>query len=510
MIAATMFSGIGAAEQAMHGWDWRWHAEIERFPSAVMAARHPRSINLGDVCAEDFVERALATGRPDVVVFGSPCQDFSVAGKRVGLDGARGNLALVALGVLARIKPRWFVFENVPGLLSSFSGGAEAERQVREGPVGARADCDEDRDLAAFLSLVSDIGYHGGWCVLDSQWRGVAQRRERLFFVGYAGDWRGPAAVLFEPEGLRGDSPPRREAGQRIAGTISARTEGGGGLGTDFDLAGGLDESARKVIPICESGKRANLKDSPKNGIGIGEPDDPMFALGTDSRHAVAVDVRNMAVGDVAISLQSGLCPNAIPHVMAFGGNDTRGLIDVATAVRAKGGTGHGDFESETLLLQPIPIDMRQTSRGEKLTNNRRDSGGVAPSLRAMGHDGSHANGGGQVAVAFQTRIARNGRGQPSDVVPALNGADAGDTSDMRPCIAVDAAGGWAVRRLMPTECEKLQGFPRGYTDIVFRGKPAADGPRYKALGNSMTVTIIRWILERIEVVDALLLEGRS
>src|SRR3954468_22388685 len=122
MIAATLFSGIGAPETAMPEWRWPWHAEIEKFPNAVMAARHPNSINLGDVSAPDFTERAADVARPDVLVFGSPCQSFSVAGKRLGMDDPRGNLALVALGIVGRLKPRWFILENVPGLLSSAEG----------------------------------------------------------------------------------------------------------------------------------------------------------------------------------------------------------------------------------------------------------------------------------------------------------------------------------------------------------------------------------------------------
>lgn len=167
----------------MPGWDWIWHAEVEPFPSAVMAARHPQSVNLGDVNAEDFVERALAVGRPDAIVWGAPCQDFSIAGKRAGLDGDRGNLALVGLRIIERLRPSWMVFENVPGLLSSYSGSAEAEREVREGPVRGRRDCDEDRDFAAFLSAVRECGYLGCYRVLDAQFAGVAQRRRRVFFV---------------------------------------------------------------------------------------------------------------------------------------------------------------------------------------------------------------------------------------------------------------------------------------------------------------------------------------
>lgn len=159
--AATLFSGIGAPETSRPDWRWLWHAEIEAFPSTVMTERHPKSINIGDVNAEDFVKRAEQIGRPDVLVFGSPCQSFSIAGKRLGMDDPRGNLAIIALGIAQRLRPRWLVFENVPGLFSSYSGGDEAERSVREGPVGGRADGNEDSDFASFLTAVRECGYLG-------------------------------------------------------------------------------------------------------------------------------------------------------------------------------------------------------------------------------------------------------------------------------------------------------------------------------------------------------------
>ena len=204
MRGATLFSGIGAPEIAAPAIDWVWHAEIDLFPSAVMAHHHGTP-NLGDVTADDFIERAKQHGPIDILVAGSPCQSFSVAGKRLGLDDPRGNLALVTLGICRQLKPRWLVFENVPGLLTSGKGD----------------------DFAAFLDQMEKCGYSGGWRVLDAQYAGVAQRRRRVFVVGHLGDdWRPPAAVLFEPESLRWDTPPRRDAGRdRVDPPIARRQE---------------------------------------------------------------------------------------------------------------------------------------------------------------------------------------------------------------------------------------------------------------------------------------------
>jgi DNA (cytosine-5)-methyltransferase 1 len=180
----------------MPGLDWRWCAEIDPFAGAVHAARFPGVPNLGDVnqIEPDAVEPV------ELVVFGSPCQSFSVAGRRLGLDDPRGNLALVALRLVGKLRPRWLVFENVPGLLSS----------------------DEGRDFGAFLGLLGECGYGFAYRVLDAQHFGVPQRRRRVFVVGHFGNWRPAAAVLFEPESLRGDSAPRREKGKELPPALSA------------------------------------------------------------------------------------------------------------------------------------------------------------------------------------------------------------------------------------------------------------------------------------------------
>ena len=368
----------------MPGWQWLWHAEIDKFANAVMAKHHPRSLNLGDVSGPAFIERAEKAGRPACLVFGSPCQSFSVAGRRLGLDYPRGNLALVALGIVARLKPDWFVFENVPGLLSSDGG----------------------RDWGIFLRTVDELGYCGAWAVLDAQWFGLAQRRERVFFVGHARNWRGPAAVLFEPEGLRGDSPPRRQAGERIAPTLDARTDGGGaGWGTNFLADGGMTVA-------------------------------PDIAWALQERDHKGVD------------------------------SDTKDghLIVVADPVCANEGRTYTHEGSNNFRLRNVVPVLEAGARAGREGHEAKDGLGIG----ADGDPMFSLQGKQQHAVAFN-----------SDPL---------------------SAPGSAVRRLTPRECERLQGFPDDYTQVSYRGKPAADGPRFKALGNSMAVPVVRWILSRIEM----------
>jgi DNA (cytosine-5)-methyltransferase 1 len=198
----SVCSGIEAATAAWHplGWAPVAFSEIERFPSAVLAHRYPNVPNLGDMTR--YREWDIAD--LDLLVGGTPCQSFSVAGLRAGLDDPRGNLALVFLGMVERFRPRWVVWENVPGVLSS-SGG---------------------RDFGAFLGGLGQLGYGWAYRVLDAQYvrvdshpSAVPQRRRRVFVVGCAGGERNCAAsVLFEPESMSGHPAPRRTAGEGVAG----------------------------------------------------------------------------------------------------------------------------------------------------------------------------------------------------------------------------------------------------------------------------------------------------
>jgi len=432
----SVCSGIEAATVAWRhiGWHPAGFAEIDRFPSAILEYHYPKVTNYGD-----FTNiRAADVGSIDLLAGGTPCQSFSIAGLRGGLDDDRGNLALEFCRLAQRTRPRWIVWENVPGVLS-LDGG---------------------RAFAAILGGLAECGYGLAYRVLDAQYvrvdgfaRAVPQRRRRVFVVGYLGDWRCAAAVLFEPARMRRDTPPRRKEGQNPAPTLSARPSGGGGLGTDFDCDGGLVSHAL----------RGEGFDASEDGTGRGTP--------------------------------------LVSHTL-----------------NGKGGAGRMDFESETFAIQeraiaenekagPDGIGVRadgcaytleSRTVSQAIAFSTKDYGNdacaeVAPTLRSMSHSESHANAGGQLGIAFDMR-GRDGGAQFEGPHNTANiRASSGGSS--RSYISEPLA----VRRLTPLECERLQGFPDGYTLIQYRGKSAADGPRYKALGNSMAVNVMRWIGNRID-----------
>jgi DNA (cytosine-5)-methyltransferase 1 len=486
MIYGSVCSGIEAATAAWHplGWEPAFFSEVEKFPSAVLAHHYPGVPNYGDMTK--FKEWPNAT--IDVLVGGTPCQSFSVAGLRGGMADPRGNLALVYLALADRYRPKWLVWENVPGVLSS-SGG---------------------RDFGSFLGGLVELGYGFAYRVLDAQYFGVAQRRRRVFVVGYLGDWRPAAAVLFEPASLRGDPAPRREARQGAAGRASP----GAAVGSYAqEICGTLNHSGGNAVP-------GNCAQDWNAGMLIPEVANPLTAR------------------------------------MHKGINTTcdEGQTMIAHSLRGEGFDASEDGTGRGTPLVPVAFSCK---------DHGADAGDIAPTLRAMGHDGSHANGGGQVAVAFDTTQitskANRRNPQPGDPchtlakgahAPAIafgwqNSESQGDIvsehitptldKSKTPAVAYDmrgrdggatmegphdtaniraASGGssrsylampTAVRRLTPRECERLQGFADDFTAIPWRGKPAEqcpDGPRYKALGNSMAVPCMAWIGKRIEVAS--------
>ena len=230
----SVCSGIEAASVAWHplGWEPVAFSEIEKFPSAVLAHHYPNVPNLGDMTKfHEWPELKI-----DLLVGGTPCQAFSVAGLRKGLDDPRGNLTLTFLAMAAKYRPKWVVWENVPGVLS-----------------------DRTNAFGHLLSGLAELGYGWAYRMLDAQYFGVAQRRRRVFVVACLGDWASAASVLFEPESLSGNTPPSREARKEIAPTITARTKGGGGLGTDFDCDGGV---IAQTLNPCLKGNQGKNSDA--------------------------------------------------------------------------------------------------------------------------------------------------------------------------------------------------------------------------------------------------------
>lgn len=254
----SLFSGIESASVAWGplGWECVAVAEIEPFPCSLLRERFPNVPNLGDVrlITQQMVE---SLGHIDVVVGGFPCQDLSVAGPRKGLDDDGKATRSGLFYDLARIadwsKARWVVAENVPGLFSSKQGRDFAA------VVGALAGCRIDPPAKRWENTGVCFGPKGlvEWSVLDAQWFGLAQRRKRVFLVRDSGDWANRPPVLLESASMSGDSPPSREAGENVAGTIASRSTGGGGLGTDFDLAGGLQVVG--TIPASDGGVSSGM-----------------------------------------------------------------------------------------------------------------------------------------------------------------------------------------------------------------------------------------------------------
>jgi DNA (cytosine-5)-methyltransferase 1 len=458
MIYGSICSGIEAATVAWHGLGWKpaFFSEIEPFPRAVLQHHYPTVPLHGDFTTIQAGDYAAI----DLLVGGTPCQAFSVAGLRQGFSDDRGNLTLEFVRLAQRLRPRWVVWENVPGVLS----------------------IDDGRAFGSFLGGLADCGYGVAYRILDAQHFGVPQRRRRVFVAGHLGDWRPAAEVLFEPESLRRDLTPCRKAREDVARTFTARTRGGGGLGTDFDCDGGL--TIKRWT--------ANLASTLNANFGT--------KLGLENQHIDA--------GAPFFVTESS----------------------VAHTLRAQPQSSH-DPSLETYITHPPAIAFDCKSSGQ----NGFGVGEIAPTLRSMGHKDSHANAGGHLAIAIQAGALRqnptsgpDGVGVQEDIAYTLearaevqavafaqNQLGEVRVGDVFNTINTNsnASGRNApllqdrmqVRRLTPRECERLQGFPDDYSLIPWHGRPATacpDGPRYKALGNSMAVPVMRWIGERIDQVD--------
>lgn len=394
------------------GWNPVAFSEIEPFPSAVLAHRFPHIPNLGDMTNFKEWPDDLA---PDILVGGTPCQSFSVAGLRAGLADPRGSLMLTYLAIAGKYQPRWIVWENVPGVLSSNGG----------------------RDFAALLQGLAQLGYGFAYRILDAQYFGVPQRRRRVFVVGYLGDWRLAAAVLFERHSLSGHPAPSRKAGEGITHDIAPCI---GASGRGFERTGDT-RGQDAVVPVCmstgQAGAEINDRIAPTLNAAFGEK------LGLDNQH---ID------SGAGLFVHTLNCNHEAP-IACYPIN-----TQIATRHKSMGkGTGFG------IAADGDPAYTLQSAHGHAVACFK---GGQGSSAGGIGYSEQNA----------PTLSSASG----SNRTPAL-------PQSMR------------VRRLTPTECERLQGFPDNYTNVPYRNKPAADGPRYKALGNSMAVPVMAWIGERID-----------
>lgn len=530
----SVCSGIEAASVAWDGLGWKaaWFAEIEKFPAAVLAHHYPAVPNLGDMTKIAAGVRAGSIPAPAVMVGGTPCQAFSIAGLRKSLDDPRGQLTLAYVDLANAIdekriengeQPAVHLWENVPGSLSTpdnafgfFLAGMAGEDEAFEpGPRPERGKSNEFWRWKKNPEEGSGGGEHVAkwpksgcvygpqrqlaWRLLDAQYFGVAQRRRRIFVVASARNDVDPSEILLEFDGVRRDSPPSRKPGQAASDTFAAGIK----VGSHWD-----------------------------------NPDNPHPTL-NQSFNTGGIGTSNQ---EVFSQRGAGL----VAEPVAFGGGNCSGALDVAACLTAKG--QRNDFDVETFAVQSA-------------------TGEVSHTLTAEGHDASEdgtGRGTPTIAYGFQTRIACNGRGDMGELCHTLN-AESGETGkgDAAPCVArcekhaafaentrgevrlvngdgqitgaLSAGGGkpgqgypsvvtrCEVRRLTPKECERLQGFPDGWTLIPEKKRNAlaadelaylrlthpdmpeeeahrlaADGPRYKAIGNSMAVPVMRWIGDRI------------
>lgn len=556
----SIFSGIEAATVAWQplGWEPLAFSEIDPFPSTVLQHHYPNVPNLGDITKIDW---RPYVGAADIVVGGSPCQSFSVAGKREGLAGASG-LMFEYIRAVRELRPRWFVWENVPGAFTSERG--EAYRQL--------------------LSEMDALGYGLAWRVLDAQFFGVAQRRERVFLVGSLGTMR-CAEVLFERESMSWDHQSSRQKRQALAEeaqgcvgeadhdsgrltpgetqsrrvyptsgvypTLSTREKSGqnqesvftqfgddiaGTLTARYDSSPCVDRGANVVVDDRQKVFLCQTAQTGSNGKLV-KQDDVMNTLDrtnstavaaldfnpTDARLRYAHDdvsqtltaragtggnqvslvqvqpvaflynqgskARSLGLGEISPTLKTDHNP-----VVAFAQNqcdDSREQGDVAGALVVRQGAKQQTYicraDGQTNAMAGVNLAPTLTSHAKK------DPPLIYPAEDSTGED---------EPVTLQIRGGKPGGGKSALIQHDMSATLS--THNTRTLITGDnEEGGLTVRRLTPRECERLQGFPDDYTDVPYRNKEhAPDGARYKALGNSMAVPVMRWIGERIRMVE--------
>lgn len=558
----SVCSGIEAATVAWHPLGWRadWYAEIEPFPCAVLAYHYPETPNHGDMTRLAAMVLSGKIQAPEVLVGGTPCQAFSVAGMREGLADPRGALTIKYVELFDAIdhvrtmhgQPEAVcLWENVPGVLSDkgnafgcFLGALVGESEELQPPGG------KWKDAGCVYGPTRTVA----WRILDAQYFGLAQRRRRVFVVASARTGFDPLEVLFEREGVRRDTAPRRGEGQDLAGRAPFGPALQCGCGWVFGLNLG-----QYGCPNCEG------DEGPAVEVLAGVPAYGGHNLGGDVSQAATLTAK-----DTRLDIESEtFCVTGTLSSRTTGGGglgtdfELAGGLQVSGTLQANGKAAGSatqqDAESGMLVIHGTQDPDVRCEQAHTLGRNNgmenavlafsckdhgADVGQIAPTLRAMGHGSSHPNAGGQVAVCITGDITHTlkaegfdasedgtGRGQP--IISCREVAQTLTSSYGKQVDNTDSAVGpnvvshpGSVRRLTPRECERLQGFPDDHTLIPYgrairpekleadyskylmRGgrmtfeqclQAAADGPRYKAIGNSKAVFVVRWIGRRIQ-----------
>lgn len=447
----SVCSGIEAATVAWHplGWDAAWFAEIEQFPCAVLSHHYPDVPNLGNMTLIADSVRSGTVEAPDMLVGGTPCQAFSVAGLRNSLEDNRGQLTLEYIRIFDAIDdvridagsdPAVCVWENVPGVLNTSDNAFGCFLGGLVGANAALVPPNIGGGRWTGSGMVVGPRRKAAWRILDAKHFGVPQRRRRIFVIASARDGFNPAAVLFEQRSMHGDFKESRSEG-KVAPTIPSRSSAGGGLGTDFDCDSGLITYCAEVSSV-----------DAKNNVDRGDAQhlDPLICLahGQANAEIVSDGSPSLTCNHEAPIVSYGIPGNWIGRKPENGGNATEPMLEVSPCQTKT------DIHAVVVAhTKQEPMAFTQNQCGDLLT------GDVSPSM------GTNQN--------------ATGRNTPK-VMAAMQ-----------------------VRRLTPVECSRLQGFPDDYLPLVtFRGKcPPSDGPMYKALGNSMAVPVMAWIGRRIQSV---------
>ncbi|MBJ9205681.1 DNA cytosine methyltransferase [Citrobacter sp. FDAARGOS_156] len=530
----SVCSGIEAASIAWEilGWRPSWFSQFDPghnykngpdFPSAVLAHHWPHIKNLGDMTKIAAAIRRGEIEVPDVLVGGTPCQAFSIAGLRNGLTDSRGQLTLAFVELVNAIdekrreqgkSPVIVVWENVPGV---FSSKDNAFGCFLAGLAG------ESRELESPGRKWTNAGYVLGperavcWRVLDAQFFGVAQRRRRVFVIASARGDIDPAKILFESEGMRRDTPPRRGSGEEVAGTLKARANSGGWSHVVDMAAGGYMQVVGALTAHSFVG-----------GAG-GKPE--CAAVG----HFIPVNAYRMVSFGEYVNDETASTVKARDHKDAT--DLTVTYSDISRTLLAKSNDSmaedldtyaiHGTQDPDTLRNLAHTLGRNNGQENAIIAFSSKDNGQdaayeLSPTIRSGNSVNSNQNAGAPPAIAYGFKGGQGakacGIGYAEEQTPTLTSASSGTN------LAPTVMQGMSVRRLTPVECERLQGFPDNHTLIprdkrkqitadeyayVRHHNPkitaeeayrlAKDGPRYKAIGNSMAVPVMHWIGKRIK-----------